>query len=323
MKPGWQTARYPKAIWRPWRYLATSPAEHVGKPTYYANLNHPRGAMLHIMQGWMTTVLRWADIGFYPKSWHYSIGRDGTVYQHLDHKHGGYHGGITSAKARDYPPRWRLWRGASINVNHYTIGIEHEGLAGQPFTAAQAKASIELCLWLADLFEWPVDEDHFPPHAAVDLRDRPNDFNIPALRPGHYAQLKAAAQVEDKDKPMTPEERKELDSLKDTNKALKDRVERIEKITYSNSLPVTATESNKKTLDKVTGKDNPLGSKFELKGEEALTFAHAMGLSTMKAVQHQNDVIRDQAKAIAASNSGIDVAEVLDALAEAYRSTQG
>ena len=173
--------RYPLAEWIPWRPTSTD-----GRPTFYAGQNEPAAVVLHVMQGYQTTSRRWANAGHFGVSWHYSVARDGSIMQHLDHGDGGYHAGITAAKAASHPPTWPLWRGPSRNVNTYTIGIEHEGFAGEQFPLAQALASRKLCRWLARTLRIPMDEAHFPPHAAIDLRDRPNDFNTPALRRSYY-----------------------------------------------------------------------------------------------------------------------------------------
>ncbi len=176
--------RYPHAEWVPWK-----PVSPDGRPTYYAGRNRPLAVVLHVMQGYQRTARRWAEAGHFGQSWHYSIGRDGSVMQHLDHEDGGYHAGITAFKERSYPPRWPLWKGPRINVNHYTIGIEHEGFAGEQFTLAQAMASRRLCRWLASVLDIPLDRDHFAPHAVIDTRDRAHDFNTPALRDDYYAML--------------------------------------------------------------------------------------------------------------------------------------
>lgn len=202
-------SRYPKARWRPWQYPAGAPSEHVGKPTYYRGQNRPEAVVLHVMQGYATTALEWARRGFYPKSWHYTVTHDGVVYQHLEHEHGGYHAGITDAQARQHPPTWKLWKGLGRNVNTYTIGIEHEGFAGEVLTQpAQRKASKELCQWLAQELNIPLDEDHFPPHAAIDVVNRANDFSTPARRAAWYQELREGEE-------MTPQEKAMLRALSD------------------------------------------------------------------------------------------------------------
>ena len=176
------SARY--GIWKPWLYAGSS-----GAPAYYREQNRPVAVVLHIMQGHMATVLGWAATGYPHASWHFSVARDGTVYQHLDFADGGYHAGISDTQAASHPPTWPLWRGRGQNVNHYTIGVEHEGFAGQPFSEPQARASRDLCRWLAAELGIPLDRDHFPPHAVIALIDRANDFNTPALREPHYQYL--------------------------------------------------------------------------------------------------------------------------------------
>ena len=194
-------SRYPDAIWAPWKYLSPG-----GDAAYYFGQNRPVAVVLHVMQGWMTTVLSWTRLGYPHASWHFSVARDGRVYQHLDFADGGYHAGITDAQAASRPPLWRLWRGRGVNVNHYTIGVEHEGFAGEPFTPAQAAASRDLCRWLAAELGIPLDRDHFPPHAAIDTVNRVNDFNTPALREEHYQYL-----FEEDE--MTPQEKAEFSAL--------------------------------------------------------------------------------------------------------------
>lgn len=176
--------RCPFAQWVPWR-----PRDEYGRVTYYEGLNSPIAAVLHIAQGYMSTARQWALEGHYGASWHYTVGRSGEIMQHLEHGDGGYHAGITDQKAYDYPPTWKLWKGPGINVNHYTIGIEHEGFLGQPWTEAQRQASKKLVHWLADVEHWPLNEDRFPPHAAIDLVDRPNDFDYPGNRAAYYEYL--------------------------------------------------------------------------------------------------------------------------------------
>lgn len=206
-------SRYPKAIWAPWRYIGAS-----GTPAYYKGMNRPEAVIVHVMQGWVPTVLDWASSGYPHASWHFSVGRNGQVYQHLDFEDGGYQAGITDEWAAAYPPTWRLWRGRGRNVNTYSLGIEHEGFAGEPFTEAQARASRDLCRWLASELGIPLDEDHFPPHAAIDVINRVNDFNTPALRRQFYQYL--FEEEGEVTKAELAELHKRIDDLADTVKGL-------------------------------------------------------------------------------------------------------
>lgn len=109
--------RYPGAVWTPWKYESES------GPTYYRGMCDPIAVVNHIMQGYHQTALEWSRQGHYGASWHFTIARDGRVWQHLDLNDGGYHAGI----GRNRTPSWKLWKGHDFNINGYTIGIEHEG----------------------------------------------------------------------------------------------------------------------------------------------------------------------------------------------------
>ena len=183
--------RYPAAEWVPWRYISDS-----GQPAYFKGANRPEAVVLHVMQGYMSTARQWAIAGHYGASWHFSVGRGGSVMQHLEFEDGGYHAGIPNTAPT---PTWALWKGHGVNVNLYTIGIEHEGFSGDGFTEAQRLASRDLCKWLAGELGFPYDRDHFPPHADIDLVNRPSDFAPPDGRDAHY-------QYMFEEESMTPEE---------------------------------------------------------------------------------------------------------------------
>ncbi len=191
---------YPKAERVPWKYQSAE------GPTYFKGMNQPEAVVLHVMQGWLTTARVWAANGHFGASWHFSVGKDGTVLQHLEFGDGGYHAGVRYATVP-----WPLYRGPGTNVNNYTIGIEHEGFSGTQFTSAQMEASRDLCRWLADELDIPIDRDHFTHHGSIDPINRANDFNTPELRDEFYAYLM--------EEPM-PDKPSEFDIL---NKAVVDR----------------------------------------------------------------------------------------------------
>jgi len=169
---------YPNAEWVPWKYV--SPA---GQLTYYKGSNRPIAAVLHIAQGWASTARQRAKEGHFGASWHFTVGLDGKVMQHLDFDDGGYHAGIGPGSP---VPAWSLWKGHNVNVNNYTIGIEHEGFSGDAWPDVQRDASKALCKWIAKALDVPYARAHFPPHADIDLLNRPNDFGPPAFRAQHY-----------------------------------------------------------------------------------------------------------------------------------------
>jgi N-acetyl-anhydromuramyl-L-alanine amidase AmpD len=76
------------------------------------------------------------------RSAHYSIGRDGTIHQYVAEEDTAYHAGVL------HNPTWSGLRrkpdGTFVNPNFYTIGIEHEGRANDPWPDAMYEASAEL-----------------------------------------------------------------------------------------------------------------------------------------------------------------------------------
>lgn len=190
--------RYPQAEWVPWKYESSQ------GPTYFRGINKPVAVVLHVAQGYASTARAWAAQGHYGASWHYTVGRDGSVMQHLEHTDGGYHAGIASPPAPT--PTWALWKGSHLNVNCYTIGIEHEGFSGDGFTEPQREASRALCRWLGNELSFKYDRDHFPPHADIDLINRPLDFAPPEGREAHY-------QFMFEEDEMTPDEKEMLYEL--------------------------------------------------------------------------------------------------------------
>lgn len=195
-------SRYPQAEWVEWKYRSPD-----GVPTYYKGLNKPIAVVLHIAEGWQRTARQWALEGHNRASRHFSVGRDGSVMQHLELWDGGYHAGITVEQGRNTPPIWPLWKGATVNVNHYTIGIEHEGFHNEPWPLVQRESSRDLCTWLAGELGIPLPTAdpmvagalgpgdryllHYPPHAAIDRINRVNDFAPLAERRVFYEWLKA------------------------------------------------------------------------------------------------------------------------------------
>ena len=118
-------AIYPDAIWRP------GPPSKQGYASYPKNF--AQGVVLHSMVGYFGGAMAELDKLERRASWHFSINRDGKVYQHYD----------TEAVT---------WHCGSAYWNGRLIGIEHEGgfnPANEPLTPAQLASSQKLVQWLA------------------------------------------------------------------------------------------------------------------------------------------------------------------------------
>jgi N-acetylmuramoyl-L-alanine amidase len=76
------------------------------------------------------------------RSAHYSISQKGEIHRYMTEQDTAFHAGVV------YKPTWRGLRrnpdGTFLNPNFYTIGIEHEGRANDPWSDAMYAASAEL-----------------------------------------------------------------------------------------------------------------------------------------------------------------------------------
>jgi hypothetical protein len=117
--------RYPEAIWYP------DPT-----PNAYSGVNPAAGVILHSAEGYRNGL--WLGIENPGVSWHFSILYDGSVWQH-------------------HPLTSRVWHAGSEWGNENLIGIEHEGVVGEPLTPMQLKSSVALTRWIARQGGWRME----------------------------------------------------------------------------------------------------------------------------------------------------------------------
>jgi len=121
----------------------------------------------HITAGLMPGTLSWLRNPAAQASSHYLVTKAGGIYQLVKDEDTAWHAGLVNK------PNWSLYDGS--NPNSYTIGIEHECLAGGELTEAQYQAT----LWLHQQLEakWGIakDPDHIIGHYRLDSVNRAND----------------------------------------------------------------------------------------------------------------------------------------------------
>lgn len=121
----------------------------------------------HITAGLMPECLSWLRNPAAKASTHYLVTKTGAVYQLVQDDDSAWHAGAVRN------PTWRLYDGS--NPNRYTIGIEHEALAGESLTEKQYQATLWLHKQLLDKWDIPVDRDRIIGHNELDTVNRPND----------------------------------------------------------------------------------------------------------------------------------------------------
>jgi N-acetylmuramoyl-L-alanine amidase len=86
-------------------------------------------------------------------SYHYLVGRTGTVYQFVPDDRKAWHAGVSSFEGRAF-------------CNNYSLGVSFANdQKGEPFTALQLSAGVELVAELCRTYEIPLNR--ITTHAAV------------------------------------------------------------------------------------------------------------------------------------------------------------
>ena len=102
---------------------------------YNAGGNHPKLVIVHIMQGSLTGTDSWFRNPAAEASAHYGIGKDGTIFQWVDCDDMAWH---------------------AAGANDHSIGVENEGYAGHPLTAAQVDANARIFAWAVRNYDVPL-----------------------------------------------------------------------------------------------------------------------------------------------------------------------
>ncbi len=151
---------YPGAISHP------GPASKV-----WPDVNTREGVIEHSLEGGLAAGLAQLD-GAVEVSWHYTVAKDGRVYEH-------------------YPLTASCWHAGSHAQNARLIGVEHEGVAGEPLTIAQRDASVKLTRWIAAQCGFPLTRhDHLLEHNEVFATACPSGripwgYYVPENDPNH------------------------------------------------------------------------------------------------------------------------------------------
>lgn len=139
-----------------------------GSPNYREGRNgrKPIAIVNHITSGKYPGCLTWMQNPAAKASAHYLVTKTGKIYQLVKDENTAWHAGQVSK------PAWPLYDGT--NPNQYTIGIEHEALAGEGLTEEQFNATAWLQKQLVVKWGIPVDADHIIGHYRIDSVNRPN-----------------------------------------------------------------------------------------------------------------------------------------------------
>jgi len=126
----------------------------------------PEAIVIHIGEGSLRSIDQQFNDPIARVSAHYCVSKSGDVHQYVDEKDTAYHAGNIDR------PDWSGLKpgktpGSFINPNFYTIGIEHEGFADDPWPDAQLATSAALVGEIAGRWNIPLDEDHVIRHHQI------------------------------------------------------------------------------------------------------------------------------------------------------------
>jgi hypothetical protein len=122
----------------------------------------PAAIVVHVMDGTLTGTDAWFNDPKAAVSAHYGVGKNGEVHQYVQETDSAFHAGIV------VNPMWKGLR-QGVNPNFYTVGIEHEGRADDPWPwpAAQLDASAALIAEIAARWSIPLDPLHVTTHHSI------------------------------------------------------------------------------------------------------------------------------------------------------------
>jgi len=121
----------------------------------------PDAVVVHIMEGTLRGTDAWFNDLRSKVSAHYGVGKNGEVHQYVHEADTAWHAGRKTSDAT-----WKLLR-RTPNPNYYTIGIEHEGKADEPWTDAMYRASAYLIRDICTRWSIPMDRDHIVGHREI------------------------------------------------------------------------------------------------------------------------------------------------------------
>lgn len=137
-------------------------AKWVPSPNYSSGRSGfaPIAIVVHIMQGTIADTDSWFSATQSEVSAHFGIARSGAVHQYVAEGNTAWHAGRVNS------PTWTLIK-PGVNPNLYTLGIEHEGQSGTPWTDALYEASSSTIAELATRWSIPLDRQHVIGHHEI------------------------------------------------------------------------------------------------------------------------------------------------------------
>lgn len=162
------------------------PNHYNGRGTF----GKPDVIVIHIAEGNRDSVYN--EFLTKPKSTHYLVNKDGSVWQFVEEKDGAWGNGIVNNPTSDI-----VKQRMPANPNLYTVSIEHEGFAAQgDMSDLMYATSIQLVKDIAGRWNIPLDSVHVIRHRNItDQKSCPGPINVERIIDGAVASGPTAKQL--------------------------------------------------------------------------------------------------------------------------------
>lgn len=151
--------RYPEAAWYPSPHFSER-----GPYEVRLYVEHISG------EGTFEGMRSWFENPDSRVSAHFGVARERRVDQYVDTTFAAWHAGIVNK------PDTHTALIPGVNPNRYSIGIEYEGVPGEPLTEGQIEEAVKLHRWLDTVHPlFKIDRAHVVGHYQINSVDRPND----------------------------------------------------------------------------------------------------------------------------------------------------
>ena len=150
----------------------------------------PDCIVIHIAEGLRDSV--YSEFLNNPKSTHYLVNKDGSVWQFVQEEDAAWGNGIVHN-----PTSGLVQQRPGVNPNLYTISIEHEGFAAQgDMSELMYATSIQLVKDIAGRWNIPLDSVHVIRHRNItDQKSCPGPINVERIIDGAVASGPTAKQL--------------------------------------------------------------------------------------------------------------------------------
>ena len=166
--------------------LVPHPDGRAGYPDMAPGSMEIKGVVHHVISGYSKTLVNWMKTNTGPQiSCHFTIARDGEIWQHASIFDATWHAGNVEEK-----PKWELYTG--ISPNRITCGIEFEGFSkdpvsygfdwlytpSTPWPEQMIRSGIKITKWILEQHNLEANRNTIIGHHMLNSQNRAHDPGV-------------------------------------------------------------------------------------------------------------------------------------------------